>query len=106
MTTLALDENWDIIVDEDECLSTVNGCEEIIQCIKQNIRAIDFTPLFREGNREVISSLIKSTILNTNGVLSINSYLEQTSDVDCGNFRNFLISFSATTVCGNIQVVA
>ena len=103
MTTIALDENWDIFASDEECLSVVTGCEEIVQGIKQNIRSIDFVPLLKDGSFEAVSSIIKSTIINTSGVLTIDSYQETQTDVDCGNFRNFIINFTATTVCGNIQ---
>jgi len=105
MSTIKLDnESWDIVI-SDGGVDTVDGCDEIIQCIKQNINDLDFSQLVGvyRGD-EIVSGLIKSSINSVSGVTSINSFSIERSDYNCGIITGLIINFSISTTCGNITM--
>lgn len=106
MGTLALDpDTWDIFTDSSSCLAVANGCDEIMQCIKQNILALDLSRFFplRNADVEGFSSIIQATIAGTDGVISFNSFQLLNDDLGCGVVSGLRIQFSALTVCGTIS---
>ena len=106
MGTIALDpDTWDIFTDSSGCLSVADGCDEIIQCIKQNILALDLSSFFplRSGDIRGFSSIIQSTIASTDGVISFNSFNLLNDDLNCGILTGLMIQFSILTVCGTIN---
>lgn len=102
--TIALDENWDIAFNSDGCIDTVSECDLIIQKIKQKINLIDFEPLFKQTpNTTFIASLIKTAILDVEGVLSLISFTTNIDNIGCGTVKGLRFNFSALTSCGTIR---
>ena len=108
MTTIAVDPNTnDIIIDSSGCLSVVDGCDEIIQCIKQNILSSNLFSFFpiTSANRELISATVQSAIASTNGVIAFNSFNVTNDNFNCGIATGLRIEFSVLTSCGIIDGV-
>ena len=106
MTTIALDENWDIFADANGCLATVSDCDEIMQCIRQNILAVDWVSQFCPINQniEAIEASIKSIVIGTEGVLAFTSFDTFIDNVNCKAVQGLNIQFSVLTTCGTINV--
>lgn len=105
MTTIALDENWDVVVDANGCLATVDGCEEIIQCIKQNLRALDLSNFYPiRNNIDAVAAIIQSEISSVEGFIYFNSFEVLQDSLGCGIAQGVTINFSALTTCGNINL--
>lgn len=103
MASFYLNENNDIEFDGD-CVRMTSGCEETIQCIKQNIYEINWDEIFPINDREIFSALIRSAITNTNGVLYISSFDIENVDFNCGNIDFYALKFTAVADCGTIEV--
>ncbi len=105
MTTIALDEdNWDIFVSNDGCMAVVDGCEEIIQCIRQKIYTLDITSFLKNNTSpEAVTALIKSKILEVDGVISLSSFSTSVDDTNCNVIKGIRVNFQAITECGIIR---
>lgn len=104
MSSIYLDPNTNDIIIENGCVKSVTGCEEIVQCIRQKIMNLDIVDIFSQGvNIEGLTALIKSSILDTSGVISLVSFSSEVSKDSCNSsFLN--INFVANTVCGEVRV--
>ena len=105
MTTIALNpDNWDIFVDDEGCMAVVEGCDEIIQCIKQKIYTLDITSFVKNNtNPEAVTALIKSKILEVEGVISLSSFSTSVDDTNCNVIKGIRVNFQAITECGIIR---
>lgn len=105
MTTIALDENNDIIFDSDGSIAIIDGCDEIRQCIKQSILDNDINNFIGKVDFETLSALLTSTIAGTDGVRSLTSFSLNTDNTGCGSLIGIRVNFEAETDCGTISGV-
>lgn len=104
MTSIALDpKTWDIYVDSEGCLATIDGCEEIAQCIKQTLSLCDFGDFVGDVRLDVLGALITSKILSVKGVLSLRSFSINFDNTGCSTVKGVRVNFEAITDCGIIR---
>ena len=105
MTSIAFDESGDIYFDADGCLATLDGCDEILQCIKQNIFAINIENFIGQGiNIDNLGDLIKAAVLDTDGVISLIQFSISSDPLSCAFVNGININFQALTVCGLVSL--
>lgn len=120
MGTIALNANWDIRLEPESVSSDAftkpqqfpmgnlvtmkltTGCDTVTQAIKQNILSNDLSIFYGDVNPEFVSGIIKSSILDVDGVISLTSFSAQRTSLS-GVLGGFSIRFTANTTCGQIS---